>query len=175
VLSVPFLSKVFTTPTEDRLVDNKILYDQAKPKRLVPLEEGTVFQGEVRNLAYVYTLEQFLDEWAQEGGPVTANIDKFEQRQKLAHLNPPPTKDLIFKWVFQIPDLPMEANERDSNKHLISLLHPFTGMLTQLAYHESATRLPEPPRNKFLTLMCYYKAVVDYIEANIFLISLQIE
>jgi hypothetical protein len=38
VLSVPFLSKVFTTPSEDRLIDNKILYDQAKPKKMVPLE-----------------------------------------------------------------------------------------------------------------------------------------
>jgi hypothetical protein len=37
VLSVPFLAKVFTAPTEDRLIDNKILYDQAKPKRLIPL------------------------------------------------------------------------------------------------------------------------------------------
>lgn len=45
VLSVPFLSKVFTTPTEDTLIDNKILYDQAKPKKMVPLEENTVFQG----------------------------------------------------------------------------------------------------------------------------------
>lgn len=33
----------------------------------------------------------------------------------------------------------------------------------------------EPPRNKYLTLMIYYKSVVDYIEANILLISLQIE
>lgn len=33
----------------------------------------------------------------------------------------------------------------------------------------------EPPRNKYLTLMAYYKSIVDYIEANIFLISLQIE
>jgi hypothetical protein len=38
VLSVPFLSKVFTTPSEDKLIDNKILYDQAKPKKMVPLE-----------------------------------------------------------------------------------------------------------------------------------------
>jgi hypothetical protein len=61
VLSVPFLSKLFTTPTEDKLVDNKILYDQAKPKRLVPLEDNTVVQGELKNPSYVYTLEQFLE------------------------------------------------------------------------------------------------------------------
>jgi hypothetical protein len=69
----------------------------------------------------------------------------------------------------------VEANERDSHRHLINLLHPFTGKLTQLAYHQSAVVLPEPPRNKYLTLMNYYKAIVDYIEANICLISLQIE
>lgn len=35
--------------------------------------------------------------------------------------------------------------------------------------------MPEPPRNKYLTLMNYYKSIVDYIQANIFIISLQIE
>lgn len=102
---MPFLSKLFTTPTEDKLIDNKILYDQAKPKRLTPLEDNIVLQGEIRNPAYVYTLEQFLEEWNHESAPMTSNIDKFEQRQRLTNLHPPANKDLIFKWVFQIPDL----------------------------------------------------------------------
>jgi hypothetical protein len=41
----------------------------------------------------------------KEATPMTTNIDKFEQRQKLNNLNPPAAKDHIFKWVFQIPDL----------------------------------------------------------------------
>jgi hypothetical protein len=106
---------------------------------------------------------------------VTSNIDQFDFGQKLSHLQPPASKDLIFKWVFQIPDLHIEQNERDSYRHLINLFHPFTGKLTQLAYKESGITMGEPPRNKYLTLMGYYKAVVDYIEANIVLISLQIE
>lgn len=142
VLSVPFLSKLFTTPTEDKLVDNKILYDQAKPKRLIPLQDNIVLQGEIKNPAYVYTLEQFLEEWNHESAPMTTSMDRFEQRQRLTNLHPPVNKDLIFKWVFQIPDLHVQANERDSHKHLISLLHPFTGKLTQLAYHQNSVVLP---------------------------------
>jgi hypothetical protein len=37
VLSVPFLSKVFIAPNEDKMIDNKIFYDQAKQKKLIPL------------------------------------------------------------------------------------------------------------------------------------------
>lgn len=43
------------------------------------------------------------------------------------------------------------------------MLHPFTGKLTQLAFREAGVRMLEPPRNKYLSLMIYYKAVVDYI------------
>lgn len=57
----------------------------------------------------------------------------------------------------------------------MTLLHPFTGKLTQLSYRETGGRFPDPPRNKYLSLMSYYKALVEYIEANILLISLQIE
>ena len=60
VRSVPFLAKVFTAPNEDRLIDSKIFYDQAKQKNYVPLEDGAVAGGEVRNLAYIYTVEQYL-------------------------------------------------------------------------------------------------------------------
>lgn len=37
VRSVPFLAKVFTAPNEDKVIDNKIFYDQAKQKNYVPL------------------------------------------------------------------------------------------------------------------------------------------
>lgn len=96
-------------------------------------------------------------------------------RQRLPQLHPPSSKEQVFKWVFQIPDLQIEATERDAYKHLVALLHPFTGRVTQLAYRSRGPRWPEPPRNKYLSLMAYYKAVVEYIEANILLISLQIE
>lgn len=33
----------------------------------------------------------------------------------------------------------------------------------------------EPPRNKYSNLMAHYKALVEYIEANMLLISLQVE
>lgn len=129
----------------------------------------------MKNLAYIYTLEQFIDEWVPEAAlPMTNTLECFDSKQKLTNLQPPATKDLIFKWVFQIPDLHIDQNERDSFRHLITLFHPFTGKLTQLSYQDTPIRMGEPPRNKFLTLMNYYRAVVDYIEANIFLISLQI-
>lgn len=37
VLSVPFLSKLFISPNEDKMIDQKIFYDQAKHKKLIPL------------------------------------------------------------------------------------------------------------------------------------------
>ena len=77
--------------------------------------------------------------------------------------------------MFHIPDLQIEQTERESLKHLINLFHPFTGKLTQFGYKSSSIKLPEPPRNKYLVLLEYYRSIVDYIEANIFLISLQIE
>lgn len=36
-ISVPFLSNIFTVPTEDKMIDSKVLYDQAKSKKIVPL------------------------------------------------------------------------------------------------------------------------------------------
>jgi len=37
-ISVPFLSNIFTIPTENKLIDNKILYDQAKSKKIIPIK-----------------------------------------------------------------------------------------------------------------------------------------
>lgn len=89
-------------------------------------------------------------------------------------LHPPKNKEEIFKWGFSIPDLVIENHEKDAYQHLINLCHPYTGKLTQYSYNTSKIVLIEPPRNKYLTLMTYYKSIVEYIEANILIISLQI-
>jgi hypothetical protein len=51
-------------------------------------------------------------------------------------------KEHIFKWAFRIPDLHTDANERDAISHLLQVMHPFTGKLTQQAYHQQRTTLP---------------------------------
>lgn len=38
-ISVPFLSNIFTVPTENRIIDNKVLYDQAKSKKIIPIQD----------------------------------------------------------------------------------------------------------------------------------------
>jgi len=69
----------------------------------------------------------------------------------------------------------MDVTERDSLRYLLSVVHPFTGKLTQGSYSQAHYPMPEPPRNKFLILLNYYRNLVDYIEANVLLISLQVD
>lgn len=67
--------------------------------------------GEVKNFAYIYTVEQYLEEWNNDNHfSLRNNIEKFDTRQKLTQLHPPSSKDQVFKWVFQIPDLQIEQN-----------------------------------------------------------------
>ena len=44
-ISVPFLSNIFTLPNQDHLMDTKIFYDQAKPKKSIPLQLNSIRDG----------------------------------------------------------------------------------------------------------------------------------
>jgi hypothetical protein len=76
---------------------------------------------------------------------------------------PPTSKDLIFKWAFNIPNTKNDLNEKDALKHLINVFHPFLGLTSLLDYKESKILMEEPPRNKYFTLQNHYRALVDYI------------
>lgn len=57
---------------------------------------------------------------------------------------------------------------------MIKVFHPFTGKVTQSSYKETSELVPQPSRNKYWNLMAYYKSLVEYIEANMLIISLQV-
>lgn len=67
-----------------------------------------------------------------------------------------------------------DVNERDAVNHLLRVFQPFTGKQTHYSYKETSKLIPEPPRNKYSNLMTHYKALVEYIEANMLIISLQV-
>ena len=80
-ISVPFLSTIFTLPNEHNLIDSKILYDQAKQNKIVPLELNSLRNGEVVNPYYIYTEEQYLSDWFRDNNfPVTTNIDAYSSK-----------------------------------------------------------------------------------------------
>ena len=82
VKSVPFLAKIFTKPTEDKLFDSKVFYDQAKPKNMLPLEYNIFKNGEVSNFFYIYTAEQYLEEWNSDNFlSVTVSLETFDSKQ----------------------------------------------------------------------------------------------
>jgi hypothetical protein len=37
------------------MIDNKILYDQAKNKKMIPLEEEPFKDGEIKNIYYIFS------------------------------------------------------------------------------------------------------------------------
>lgn len=54
-------------------------------------------------------------------------------------------------------------------------MQSFTGRLSPFSYMQTDYIVGVPSRNKYLNLMEHYKSLVDYIEANILIISLQVE
>ena len=83
-LSVPFLSSIFTLPTEDKTIDSKVLYDQAKHKNPVMLEYNSVSDGEIANPVYVYTREQFMEEWLRDNNsPICSTVDHLDTLSKV--------------------------------------------------------------------------------------------
>lgn len=68
-----------------------------------------------------------------------------------------------------------DVNERDAFNHILKVFHPFTGKITHSSYKETSRLVGQPSRNKYLNLMTYYKSLVEYIEANMLIISLQVE
>jgi hypothetical protein len=174
--ALPFLSNLLVLPNEDKTIDSKVLYDQAKTKRSVSLQEEIFKEGELRKISYVYTREQFLEEWRNDNlQPLDRSLRSFDCSQKLSGLEPPASKELIFKWAFSIPDCKVDPGEKDALKHFTTMLQPFTGRLSQSDYREGELGLPEPPRDKYLALREHYRGLVDYIEASVLLISLQVE
>lgn len=70
-----------------------------------------IVQGQIKNAYYIYTLEQYLEEWCNNNhAPMTTNLEHFNTIQMLKDLNPPATKQNIFKWAFNIPDLAIDPN-----------------------------------------------------------------
>jgi hypothetical protein len=158
------------------LLDTKILYDQARRKKSVDLQNSSFEEGELSNPYYIYTQEQLLEEWFQNNNyPVNTHTEAFSHLQNVEALMPPSSKQAVFKWAFAVPDTGLDPNEHDAVRHLLKVMEPFTGKSTPLSYRESRQAVGAPPRNRYLVLQGHYKAVVDYIEANILVISLQVE
>lgn len=110
-ISVPFLENIFIVPTEDKLIDSKVLYDQAKSKKFKELQSNIMESGELGNSYYIYSQEQYIEEWFRDNNiPMSLNVDIFDTNIEIEGLLPPTEKLGIFKWAFQIPDVHTDIN-----------------------------------------------------------------
>jgi hypothetical protein len=48
-------------PNEDKMIDSKLFYDQAKTKKTVELQYNIMESGEISNSYYIYSQEQYFE------------------------------------------------------------------------------------------------------------------
>lgn len=146
------------------MIDSKLFYDQAKTKKQVDIQYNVMESGEISNSYYIYSQEQYFEQWFRDNNlAISSAVDLFDTNVQITELHPPTQKEAIFKWAFKIPEMHTDVNERDAVNHLLKVFHPFTGKITHSSYKETSWLVEQPPRNKYLNLMTYYKSLVEYI------------
>ena len=60
---------------------------------------------------YIYTEEQFLEEWLRENNsPVVHNLTNYSPTTTIEGLMPPTGKQNVLRWAFGIPETGVDSN-----------------------------------------------------------------
>lgn len=72
------------------MIDNKILYDQAKNKKMIPLQEQSFKDGEIKNIYYIFSTQQYFEAWFRDNNdPVINSLVEYDTKTPIIGLYPP--------------------------------------------------------------------------------------